>query len=234
MQASENMNPQSLARLVGLSLLASVGIGIVAAMFVVQGIDINLSADIIATAENMLEAEQRLRAKAYIGLLSFALSVLIFAGLFYLLRGSGPLLAGWSLLTGIGAAVLTLLGSMFAMNAAHLAGNAAYTTLTDEGGRLLLAGLQASSDYTSFHLALVLSSAAMAGFFWLFWRSGQIPRLIAGFGVFASLFVATTIVARDFIPALGANAVTLSFMLCNLVAILSLGLYLAIRGVRSR
>ena len=180
----------------------------------------------------MLGAEKRLEAKAYYGLLLFGLSVVINLGLFLMLRRFGPLLAGWSLFVGLAASILALLGSVFAMNAAQIAGNTAYTTLTNEDGRLLLAGLQASSDYTSFHLSLILSSVANAGFFWLLWRSGLIPKLISGFGVFASLFVAITIVARDFIPSLGANPVTMAFMLCNLVAMVSLALYFVIKGVR--
>jgi len=162
----------------------------------------------------------------------FGLSVLINLGLYLLLRKSGPLLAGWSLLVGLAASILALFGSVFAMNAAQIAGNSAYTSLADGDGRLLLAGLQATSDYTSFHLSLILSSVANAGFFWLLLRSGLIPILIAGFGVFASLFVAITIMARDFVPALGANPITMAFMLCNLVAMVSLALYFVIKGVR--
>ena len=73
----------------------------------------------------------------------------------------------------------------------------------------------------------------MVGFFWLFLRSGQIPRLIAGWGVFASLFVASAIVLRDFIPAAGDFRVTAAFMVSNLIALLSASIYLAVKGVRS-
>jgi len=118
------------------------------------------------------------------------------------------------------------------MNAALIASNDAFKGLADESGRLMLSGLQATSDYTSFHLSLVLSSAAMAGFFYLFLKSGFIPKLIAGWGVFASLFVVVTIVARDFIPVLGHNSITAAFMLCNLIAMVATGLYLGIKGVR--
>ena len=96
----------------------------------------------------------------------------------------------------------------------------------------MLAGIQATSDYTSFHLSLVISCVAQAGFFFLFLRAGLIPRLISGWGVFASLLVSTVVVARDFIPALGNSGLTMAFMLGNLVALLSLSLYLGIKGVR--
>jgi hypothetical protein len=232
MQTHENINPKSVARWVGASLLATIVIGMAGAMFISKGININLSADVTATAENMLEAKTRLEAKAYLALFMFGVEVLISLGLYMLLRATGPFLAGWCLLAGIGASMLSLMGAMFAMNAAQIAGNSAYGTLTNADGRLLLTGLQATSEYTSFHLSLVLSSVSNAGFFMLLWRSGLIPKIIAGFGAFASLFVATTIVARDFIPALGENSITMAFMLCNMIAIVSLGLYFVIKGVR--
>ncbi|MBL4854068.1 DUF4386 domain-containing protein [bacterium AH-315-J19] len=229
---SESLDMQGVARCVGWALLATIGFGILGAIFIAQGIDINMSADIAATAENMLEAETRLRAKAYMGVLLFGLSALISVGFYLLLRKSGQFLAGWSLFVSLGSAVLFLLGAVFAMNAAQIAGDEAYTTLTDASGRLMLTSLQATSDYTSFHLGLVLSSAANAGFFYLFLKSGLIPKIISGWGLFASLFVAVMIVARDFIPALGHNGLTAAFMAANLIALVSTGLYLGIKGVR--
>lgn len=222
-----------LARIVGGSLLATILIGMAAALTVAEGIDINLSADVVATAQNMLEAETQLRAKSYIALAMFGLEALIGVGLFLLLRPAGQLLAAWSLVVSISAAILSLLGAVFSMNAAELAGDIAYAQMASESQRLLLTGLQATSDYTSFHLALILSSVSKAGFFYLFLKSGLIPKLIAGWGLFASLFVSTAIVLRDFIPVIGHSGVTVSFMASNLVALVATALYLTIKGVRS-
>lgn len=233
MQSLETVNPQSLGRWVGWSMLATLVIGFSSAFLIVEGIDINLSADVEATAQNMLQAELRLRAKAYIAALTFALDGLVSIGLFLLLRKSGQLLAAWCLLVSVTAAVFLLLGAMFAMNAAEIAADPAYQNIANDTQRLLLAGLQATSNYTSFHLGLILSSFAMAGFFFLFLRSALIPRVIAGWGLFASLFVGITIVARDFIPMLGQEAVTAAFMISNLVAIVATGVYLSIHGVRT-
>ena len=223
-------NLQPVARYTGLSILASIVIGLIGAFTIGQGIDINMTADVEATATNMLEAEQALRAKAYLGSLMFCIEAFISVGLFLLVRRHNVLLAFWSLIVHVSASVLMGLGVVFAMNAAHVAGNAAYTALGRDA-QLLLASLQATSDYTSFHLGLVLATFAKAGFFYLFLKSGLIPRLIAGWGVFASLFVGITIVARDFVPFLEHDAITVAFMASNLIAILSLGLFLALRGV---
>lgn len=234
MQSVKSLNPQTLGRWVGWSMLATLVIGFSSAFLVADGIDINLSADVEATAQNMLEAELRLRAKAYIAILTFALDGLVSIGLFLLLRKSGQILAAWCLLVSVTAAIFSLLGAMFALNAAEIASDPAYQNIADETQRLMLAGLQATSNYTSFHLGLVLSSFAMAGFFYLFLKSALIPKIIAGWGLFASLFVAMTIVLRDFIPIFGHEAITAAFMISNLVAIVATGIYLSIHGVPTR
>ena len=232
MDSSENFQPVTIARWVGWSMIATIIVGATTAMALASGININLSADVAATAEAMLGAEDRLRGKAYMGALSFGLDVIIAFGLFLLLRSTNALIAGWSLFVGLVASLLMLLGAVFALNAAEIAGDPAYQSMAQDT-RLLLASLQATSDYTSFHLGLVMASFAKAGFFYLFLKSGLIPKLISGWGIFASLFVGTTIVARDFIPALGDGTITSAFMISNLIAVLATGLYLGIRGVRT-
>lgn len=223
----------STARIAGLALLATIIVGVISAMTVSAGIDINLSADVEATARAMLDAETRLHGKAYVALLLIGLQLVFVFGVYRLLRNSGPLLAGWSLGVGLVSVALGLFGVVAAMNVAELAGTAAYQTLANGEQRLLQAGLQATTDYTSFHLSLIMSSAANAAVFVLFLRSGDLPKIIAGWGLFASLFVVVALVARDFVPVLGDDAVTLAFMVSNLIALVSTGLYLSIRGVRS-
>ncbi|MEM1082425.1 MAG: DUF4386 domain-containing protein, partial [Pseudomonadota bacterium] len=225
------MSAVQTARTAGLALLASIGVGIVTAIFVAKGIDINLNSNVEATAQAMLEAEQRLKAKSYIDLLTFALEVLFSLAMFQLVKTHGRLLAGWSLLTGLAASVLVLMGAVFSMNAAQIAGNTFYQQENFNNVRLLVTSLQATSDYTSFHLSLVLSSAAKAGFFYLLFIARLIPRLLSGWGVFASLLVASVVVSRDFMPVLGSDIVTAAFILSNLIALLATGLYLSIRGI---
>jgi len=225
---------QAIGRQVGYAWLAGIGIGILAAVLLAKGIDINLSADVEAVSVAMLDAELRLRALAYIALLLFVLDVVVSVGLYLMLKDSGQLLAGTSLVAKLFAAGLGLIGAMFTMNSAEIASHPAYQVLADSSQRLLLNGIQATSNYTSFHLSLVLSSSALAGFYWLFLRTGRIPRVIAGWGLFATLFVASAIVLRDFIPALGHTGITLAFMISNLIALLSTSLYLALKGAQAR
>jgi len=188
MASIKTQSSRTLARQIGWAWLATIGIGILATMLLGNGIDINLSADVVAVSEAMLEAELRLRALAYIALVIFMLDAFVGIGLYHLLKESGHLLAGTSLVAKLFAAGLGLIGAMFTMNSAEIASHPAYQALADSSQRMLLNGIQATSNYTSFHLSLVLSSSALAGFYWLFLRSGRISRLIAGWGLLASVF----------------------------------------------
>lgn len=221
------------AHYTGAALLTSILVGLLMAVFLLSGIDVNMTADILATAENMQTAEMRLRAKAYFGLLTFALEAFIAIGFFCLLRKYGLILSGWSLALSLSASIIVMFGSVFAMNAALIISDSAFVDMASADQRLLLTGLQATSSYTSFHLALILASVANAGFFYLFFTSRLVPKVIAAGGLLASLFVALSIALRDFIPVLAHNSVTTAFMLFNLIALLSLGFYLLIKGVRS-
>ena len=226
------INIERLSKQVGWSLLATVFIGMAAAMLISSGIDVNMSADIKTTAENMLNAESRLHAKAYVGLLQFMLGAFVSVGLFLILRATNLLVSAWSLITDLSATILTLLGSVYAMNAALIAGNSAFDIIGGGSQNLMLTSLQVVSDYTSFHLALILGCAAKVGIFYVFLKSGLIPRFISGWGIFASAFVVVAVVGRDFIPMLGSNVITGAFLACNLLALLMLGFYLGIKGVR--
>ncbi|GGZ97918.1 hypothetical protein GCM10008090_02800 [Arenicella chitinivorans] len=226
-------NSQQLSHQIGWSLILLIVLGIASALFITPGIDVNLSADIAGTAENMLTAELRLHAAAYLSVLQILLEMFIAIGFFLLLRDHGLVLASWSLVLAIITGVIALLGAVYALNSALIAGNSAFDSIASGNQRSLLISLQVTSDYTSFHLGLVLGSISKAGVFWLFLRSRLIPKLLAAWGVFASLFVVLALIGRDFLPVLGHATVTGAFMACNLVAVVALGLVLGVRGVNT-
>ncbi|MEM9599884.1 MAG: DUF4386 domain-containing protein [Pseudomonadota bacterium] len=223
---------EDIARMTGLCLLAVIIIGIGSALTLASGIDINLSADFASTPAAMMEADSALRALAYLSIVGFALNSMVTIGLYRLTEKSGDLMPVWALIAGITAAILTLLGGVSTMTAALLSANEGFAALGDESQRLLLVSLQAATNYTAFHLGLILSSLSMAVYFWLFFQSRQIPSLLSGFGMTASLFVAIAIGLRDFIAFLASDAVTALFMVSNLLALVGLGIYLTVWRVR--
>ncbi|MFN2100440.1 DUF4386 family protein [Altererythrobacter sp. MF3-039] len=217
---------KTVGRWTGLAILASLLIGIINAMIVSAGIDVNLSGDIGGTAAAMSDAGQRLEGRGWILMILFLLEVVAIAGLYLMVRDTRRLAATSALLLGAGAALIGLVGALSAFNIAALLANGG------EASRIsTLIAREVAADYSSFHLSLVIASIAKACIYWIFVLNRRLPRLISGFGLFASGLVAVAIVARDFIPFLGSDAVTTAFMASNFVAIVATGLYMAIRGV---
>lgn len=222
------MQTESVSRWTGAALLAGVALGIANAMVVSPGIDINLSGDFGATAQAMMESPERLKARGWWLAAIFACQIVSLAGFYLLTRKGFEFAALWALLAGLVAASFSLTAAVNAFAAAKLAQG----ILSPEGA-LPHTVMEAVSNHSSFHLALVLSSLANTVFYALFLRSRRLPTPLAGFGLFASLFVATAIVGRDFLPALSDGAVTGAFMASNLIAIVATAGYLIVKGVRA-
>lgn len=231
MVETQRMHGKQVARLTGAALLGLIGLGVLAGILVSGDININMSLDAARIIDNMATAEGRVYGKAWIAAGSGLVSLLIAVGLYTQLRGHGPVVALWSLLVAATGTIFALQSGLETLKIATVLSSDSMAAVPAEALRSLQVAFLAG-DYAAFHLSLVINSVAMAGFFWLFIRSRAIPAPIALWGLFASCFVTFTIVARDFIPVLGHSAITISFILSNLIAQLALGLYLLVRGVR--
>lgn len=221
------MQTLSTSRWTGAALLAGVVLGIVNAMSVSPGIDINLSGDFRATAEAMLQSPGRLKARGWMLMAIFACQSASLSGFYLLTRERSPFSALWALLAGLVAATFSLSASVNAFAAAKLASG----VLAPDSAPAH-AVMETVTNHSSFHLALVLSSLAGAVFYGVFLRFLLLPPLLAGFGLFASLFVAAIIVGRDFVAALGQDVFTAAIMGTNLIAIVATGFYLILKGVQ--
>ena len=217
----------STSRWTGAALLAGVVLGILNALNVSPGIDINLSGDFRATAEAMLQSPDRLQARGWMLMAIFACQAASLSGFYLLTRERSPFPALWALLAGLVAATFSLSASVNAFAAAKLASG----VLPIEGAQAH-AVMETVANHSSFHLALVLSSLAGAVFYGVFLRFRLLPPILAGFGLFASLFVAAVIVGRDFVSALGQDAFAAAIMGANLIAIVATGFYLIVKGVQ--
>jgi len=217
-------------RIAGAALLATIVIGAVGAATIAPGIDVNLSGDIAATAANMQNSGSSLLALGWMRLLILSLELLFYIAIWLAVRSRASLLAGWSGSMGVTSAILGSLGAVIAMNAHQIAASA---TIAAEQQAALLS-LQATLDYTSFHLSLVLGAIAKAGFFAILLGAAMAPRWLTAFGMFASLLVAFVLVGRDFVPILGSDNVTIAFLAANFIALLSLGIFLSWKGLRGK
>lgn len=101
----------------------------------------------------------------------------------------------------------------------------------DAGQLGALAGI-ASGD-ASTQVAAIFFSLGSTVFFYLFWRSGYIPRLMAGWGVFASAMYAVAWFVSLVVPQ-GSGIVIGVASAPILIAEVSTGLWLLIRGISLR
>jgi hypothetical protein len=82
----------------------------------------------------------------------------------------------------------------------------------------------------AFNIGFVFLGIGSAVFSYLWWKSGYIPRLLAGWGIFASLLIAVVSLAIIFVPSL-AKLGLIHMMPMGLYEI-GLGFWLLIRGIR--
>lgn len=87
-------------------------------------------------------------------------------------------------------------------------------------------------SWKAFHYGLAVSSLGAAINFALMFKGRYIPRLLAAYGVLASLFVAVSIVAMELSPTAGDHVYP-AYVFGNAAAFILLTLWLLIRGVDS-
>lgn len=221
------------ARATGAALLLIIAIGITASVFVADGININLNPDTQETLAAMRANLDGVYGRVHITTALTVLEVLVAAGLYRLVRERAPLVGLLSLLTSLLAAVMSLVAIASSLAIANtLASDSLGNTLDAAQLEPVLATFTIT-EYSAFHIGVVLNATGKAGFFWLLARARLIAAPIAWWGFAASLYIVAIMVGRDFIDALGSGAITVSFMLGNLVALVTLGAYLCFRGVRA-
>lgn len=221
------------ARATGAALLLIIVFGIIGSVFVADGININLNPDTRETLDQMRTAVDRVYGRVHITTAIAILELLVAAGLYLLVRDHAPLVGLLSLLTSVLAVTMSLVAIAGTLAIANtLASDSLGNTLNATQLEPILAAFTIT-EYSAFHLGVVLNATGKAGFFWLLARFRLIASPIAWWGFAASVYVVSMMVGRDFIDALGSGAITLSFMLGNLIALLALGVYLSLRGVRA-
>lgn len=211
------------ARPTGIALLLTILIGIASSVLIGSELNINLTGDPARTSAAMATAGDALYAKAWLSALVGALELFAFVGLYLIVREHQRLIAGWGLAMGVLGVALASLGALATLNAAYVFDRPG---LLPAPARETVLVQTLVTDYVAFHYALVLNAAAKLAIFWLLLKSRLVPAMIAGWGVFATLFVISMLVGRQFIDALGDNAISMAFILGNLVAHLALGVYL--------
>lgn len=198
--------------------------------FVVRG-RIIARGDAVQTAHNILDSGRLFRAGMVAELICVAGTIALAVALYGILRTVNRNLALlallWRMVENIVLAVVTL---------------AECATLTFvEGGRYLnaLSPMQQQSlayaplrIYSAgFNVGFLFLGLGSALFSYLWWRSGYMPKLIAGWGIFASLFMAVSMLVIIVVPEL-TQTLSMGYLPAMGIYEIGLGAWLLVKGIR--
>jgi len=187
----------------------------------------HVSGDFAATAQNITESEHIYRAGLSGELISSLMTILLGGALYVVLKSVDANLALFALLWRVAEAVF---GGMTAIIKFTSVKN--YTDSTGILGsesREAVARLLSSAGGTSFYIAVIFFSIGSIVFFYLFFKSRLIPRMLSCFGIIASFTVPMLAFSNLIIPGF-SSALNYGWALI-FIAEIGTGLWLLIRGV---
>jgi uncharacterized protein DUF4386 len=218
---------QAYARLAGLMYLTVIGsfIADIWIESVVKG-----GGGFLDTAHRIQVSEGLYRIGLLSGLFGTVATVLLAVGLYVTVRPVDPNLALTALLFRI---VEVATGSFNAISAfatvqLYLAAN--HSNTLDANQLAALVDLTSSTSGT--YVAAIFFCVGSTIFFYLFLRSGYIPKILAGWGVFASVLY-LFVFAVSLIAPQAAGILTAIGTIPILIAEVSTGLWLLFRGIRT-
>lgn len=192
-----------------------------------------VSGDADATAANILASEGLFRLSIAGDLLTFACIMVLALGLYLALRPVSKPLALLGLFWRLAEATLMFglpLGSLLVL---HLL-DAAQQAPGVEAGQLRGLALVALNAYDSaFEVCMILLGLGSIVFNYLFYVSGAIPRLLAGWGVAASIYLTVCVFAILLLPG-QAGLLRQIVYVPGFFGEVSLGLWLLVKGVRTQ
>ena len=222
-------SPQFYARLAGFIYLFAMALGIYSQSVVLGRL---VADDAATTAHNIVAAEGLFRFGIALDVITFVTDVVIGWAFYELLRRVDRSLAllGAFLRVADGAILATI--TLNALVTLKLLRGAGYLQGFDAAQLQGLARLYVSARSLGFYIGFVFLGLGSAVFAYLLLESRYVPRLLAGWGIFASLLLALGSLAVILSPWFAANA-SMIYMAPMFFYEVTLGLWLVIRGVRS-
>ncbi len=188
--------------------------------------------DAARTAQNILENMRLFRLSIAGDLLVYTTVIVLVWTLYVILRPvqrEGALLA---VLFRLAENAVLCASTVCAMLAARLIQPPDYLNTFAPDQLQSLARLILGTQGLTMNVGFILLGFGSAIFAWLFLKSGYVPKIIAGWGIFASLILALVTLAAIVFPELRAT-LGLTFMMPMFVYEVGLGLWLLIKGIRA-
>ena len=225
--ATVERSPRFYARLAGVIYLSAMGLSIVSQMFILGRL---VQDDPRATANNILASEGLFRLGIAIDL-CIAVSDVVIAWAFYeLLRAVDRSLALVGALLRVVDGSILAITTLIALLTLRLLSGVSYLLSFDQAQLQSLARLSVSARGLGSYVAFVFLGLGSAIFAYLLLKSAFVPKLLAGWGVFASLLLAIGSLLVIVSPTFAASA-SMIYMVPMFFYEVPLGLWFLIKGV---
>ena len=223
--------PLFYARVAGCIYLAAMALSIFSQVYILGRIV--APGDAAVTASNLLASEGLFRAGIGIDVLIFASDVIIAWAFYELLKSVDAPLALLGALLRVADGAILAVTTFDGLVTLKLLSGVGYLHALDTAQLQSLARLFISARGLGFDVGFVFLGLGSALFAYLLLKSRYVPRLLAGWGVFASLLLSAGSLAEILSPEFAARA-SLTYMLPMFFYEVPLGLWFLIRGVDVR
>ncbi len=232
--ASASVSPiepeqRTAAKAAGLIYLIAMATSIFAEMY--ARAPLIVAGDAVRTAMNIVASERLFRIGSVIHLITFASDAMLAVALYVVLR---PINRNLALLAMAWRIVDCSILSVNLLNdfvVLRLLSGADYLRVFDVKQLQALARLFYGVEAAGFQIGFVFLGLGSTVFSYLWLRSRYIPKVLAGWGIFASLVMAIVTLGVMLFPRLG-EAVGLAYMAPMFFYEVGLGLWLLIKGIR--
>jgi hypothetical protein len=226
--ADEPAEQARVARLAGALYLVQMATGVFAEVFVRGSLVVR--GDPAQTAQNIIDSERLFRLGIASDLVCYTAVLVATWALYVLLRSVDRNLAVLAVLLRLMELALHFNVTTQSLTALRLLSGADYLQAIDTTVLQSLAQLAIGVQGAGMNTGFVLLGLGSAVFAWLFFRSRYIPRILAGWGVFASLLLSAYAFTIIVFPK--AAALQIVPMLPMGIYEVGLGFWLLLKGVR--
>lgn len=217
------------ARLAGALFLFVMATGIVGEV-VVRG-SLVVWSDVTQSAQNIIGSGRLFRIGIVSDLVTFTGVIVLAWALYVLLRPvdrSRALLAAFFRLAEATVCIAVTVNSLLAI---RFLGNFEYLKVFEAGQLHALSRMALNTFGMGFSIGFMLAGLGSTIFAYLLWKSRYVPRVLAGWGVFASLLFTTHALLLIVFPE-AANEIELTAFIPMGIYEVTLGAWLLIKGVK--
>lgn len=192
-----------------------------------------VAGDAVGTARNFMAHQTQVRAALTCFLVYGITVVVLLAALYVVLKPVNRLLAILGALFRFVFVSLWLLTTVNLLSALRLLGPASYLQVFESDRLQVLARLQIAASFDDYYIGLPFFALAATVCSYLWFRSGYIPTLLAGFGVIASAWC--VICALVFLIFPGFDKTVNAYWFDSPMAIFELivSIWLLVSGIRT-